>query len=337
MDKKIAQLREQMLKEADAVLDQDGFESFRIRYSGRKGLLPGLFGELAQLEPGDKPAAGKAIHAFKTELEAVLAEKQLMLESGAGPDLGQDFDATLPPRLPWRGSRHLLSTVLEEIITIFRGMGFSVADGPEVEWESYNFEALNFPADHPSRDLQDTFWIDDKRLLRTHTSPVQVRFMEAHPPPVRIVVPGRVYRNEAIDASHAAEFHQLEGLYVDKAVSLGDLTTTIRNFAVEYFGSDAKVRFRPHFFPFTEPSAEADMICVACGGKGCRVCGQTGWMEIMGAGMVHPNVFSAAGYDPEQVTGFAFGFGIERIAMLRYGIDDIRLFLENDQRFLAQF
>jgi phenylalanyl-tRNA synthetase alpha chain len=226
---------------------------------------------------------------------------------------------------------------MEEIIDIFRGMGFSVAEGPEVELDYYNFQALNFPDDHPARDLQDTFFVDDEVLLRTHTSPVQVRTMEEQDPPVRIVIPGRVFRNEAIDATHAAEFHQLEGLYVDEGVSMGDLITSLTRFAREFFGPDTEMRFRPHFFPFTEPSAEADMTCFACHGSGCRVCGDSGWIEIMGAGMVHPNVLTASGYDPERYTGFAFGMGIERLAMLRHGIRDIRLFLENDIRFLSQF
>lgn len=336
MQQQVEQLRGAFAAAVAGLQDEKSLEAFRIQYLGRKGILAGLFKQLGGSSPEDRPAVGKAIHGFQQEVETALAEAKARLDAN-DRELPAGFDPSLPGRLPWRGRRHVLSAALDEIIGIFRGMGFSVADGPEVELDYYNFQALNFPADHPSRDLQDTFYVSDDVLLRTHTSPVQIRFMERHPPPVRIVAPGRVYRNEAIDTSHAAEFHQMEGLYVDEGVTLGDLTTTLQLFAKEYFGAAAKLRFRPHFFPFTEPSAEADMACFACGGEGCRICGGTGWIEILGAGMVHPNVFTSAGYDPEKVTGFAFGFGIERIAMLRYGIEDIRLFLENDIRFLSQF
>ena len=223
------------------------------------------------------------------------------------------------------------------MIEIFTGLGFSVASGPEIELDHYNFEALNFPPNHPARDLQDTFWVNDTVLLRTQTSPMQVRIMERQRPPVRVVVPGRVYRNEQIDATHAAEFHQLEGLYVDRAVSMVDLKATVTHFIRCLFGEEIRTRFKPHFFPFTEPSVDVDMSCFGCGGSGCNLCGKSGWIEIMGAGMVHPNVFAASGYDPEEFTGFAFGIGVDRVAMLRHGISDIRLFLENDARFLSQF
>ncbi len=336
MQQKIDELRRSLAAEIAGLEDARSVEEFRIRYLGRKGVLTGLFQSLGAADPAERPALGKAIHGFQQEVEKALNAALETVDGGAS-EAPAGFDPSLPGRLPWRGRRHVLNAALAEIVGIFRGMGFSVADGPEVELDFYNFQALNFPTDHPSRDLQDTFYVSEDVLLRTHTSPVQVRFMEQNPPPTRIVVPGRVYRNEAIDASHAAEFHQLEGLYVDEGVTMGDLTTTLQQFAREYFGSKARLRFRPHFFPFTEPSAEADMVCFGCGGDGCRICGNTGWIEILGAGMVHPNVFTSAGYDPEQVTGFAFGFGIERIAMLRYGIEDIRLFLENDIRFLSQF
>ncbi len=337
MQGEIERLAQQLPTEIAAAHDEKTLETFRVKYLGRKGLLAGLFQKLGGAPSDDKPALGKAIHAFQRQVEEALATKKAELSARLEEAVPVGFDPSLPGRAPWRGRRHILSSALEEIIAIFRGMGFSVAVGPEVELDFYNFQALNFPADHPSRDLQDTFYVEDDVLLRTHTSPVQIRYMEKHPPPVRIVVPGRVYRNEAIDASHAAEFYQLEGLYVDESVTLGDLTTTLRQFVKEYFGSQAELRFRPHFFPFTEPSAEGDMACFACGGDGCRICGGTGWIEIFGAGMVHPNVFQAAGYDPDKVTGFAFGFGIERIAMLRHSIEDIRLFFENDIRFLSQF
>ena len=233
--------------------------------------------------------------------------------------------------------QHVLHRVVKDIKEIFFRMGYSLAEGPDVELDYYNFEALNFPPDHPSRDLQDTFYITEDILLRTQTSPVQVRYMEKHKPPLRIIVPGRVYRNESPDPSHSAEFLQMEGLYVDRNVSLADLKADVTYFVKEYFGDEAKVRFRPHFFPFTEPSAEVDMTCFVCKGKGCSVCQKTGWIEIMGAGMVHPRVFRYAGYDPDEYTGFAFGLGIDRVAMLKYGIDDIRRFLTNDIRFLSQF
>lgn len=336
MQQEIERLRSELNAEIEALEDEKRLEAFRIQYLGRKGILAGLFKRLGEASREERPALGKVIHGFQQEVEGALEEARSRMATLDEP-APAGFDPSLPGRLPWQGRRHVLTAALGEIIGIFRGMGFSVAEGPEVELDFYNFQALNFPDDHPSRDLQDTFYVSDDVVLRTHTSPVQVRYMEQNPPPVRIVVPGRVYRNEAIDASHAAEFHQLEGLYVDEGVTLGDLTTTLQQFAREYFGSQAKLRFRPHFFPFTEPSAEADMVCFGCKGSGCRICGNTGWIEILGAGMVHPNVFASAGYDPEKVTGFAFGFGIERIAMLRHGIEDIRLFLENDVRFLSQF
>lgn len=337
MQAELAELRAALAQDAALLGDEVALEAFRVRYLGRKGILAGLFLRLAAATPAERPELGKAIHGFQAEVEARLDAAKTAVMARAESTLPPGFDPSLPGRGPWLGRRHVLAAALAEIVDIFRGMGFSVADGPEVELDAYNFEALNFPADHPSRDAQDTFYVDDQVLLRTHTSPVQVRYMEAHPPPVRIVVPGRVYRNEALDASHAAEFHQVEGLYVDAGVTMGDLVTTLQQFAYEYFGRQARLRFRPHFFPFTEPSAEADMVCFGCGGQGCRICGNTGWIEVLGAGMVHPHVFTAAGYDAEQVTGFAFGMGVERIAMLRHGIEDIRLFLENDLRFLSQF
>jgi phenylalanyl-tRNA synthetase alpha chain len=227
--------------------------------------------------------------------------------------------------------------VLDEIIDVFVGLGFQVVEGPEVELDYYNFEALNIPRDHPARDMQDTFYVSDEVLLRTHTSPMQIRTMERQPPPVRIIVPGRVYRRDALDMTHSPVFHQVEGLAVDRNISMGDLRGTLELFARELFGADSQIRFRPSFFPFTEPSAEVDVLCFACKGAGCRICKGSGWLEILGSGMVHPQVLRTVGYDPEEVTGWAFGMGVERVAMLRYGIDDIRLFYENDLRFLEQF
>jgi phenylalanyl-tRNA synthetase alpha chain len=267
----------------------------------------------------------------------LLEERREALSSGAGDEEPYPGDPSLPGRATWRGGLHVLHRTVNDIKRILHGMGYSLAEGPDVELDYYNFEALNFPPDHPSRDLQDTFYINRDILLRTQTSPVQIRYMEKHPPPLKIMAPGRVYRNESPDPSHSAEFLQIEGLYVDTNVSLADLKNDVTYFVHSFFGPDARVRFRPHFFPFTEPSAEVDMSCSACKGQGCAVCGKTGWLEIMGAGMVHPNVFRYAGYDPDACTGFAFGMGVDRIAMLKYGIDDIRLFLANDLRFLRQF
>ncbi len=337
MERELQQLWEGAEQDLAQAADLQAIESFRIKYLGKKGAVAGLFGRMGALSAEERPAFGQAVNDLRSRLEEALTARKEAVAEQSESALPEGYDPSLPGYRPWFGRRHVLSSVLKEIVEIFRGMGFSVAEGPEVELDYFNFQALNFPDDHPSRDTQDTFYIEEDVLLRTHTSPVQIRYMEKHPPPVRIVVPGRVYRNEAIDASHAAEFHQVEGLYVDEGVTMGDLTVTIRHFAREFFGGGTEVRFRPHFFPFTEPSAEADMTCFGCGGSGCRICGNTGWIEIMGAGMVHPKVFKSAGYDPEKVTGFAFGMGIERIAMLRHGIKDIRLFLENDLRFLSQF
>ena len=317
--------------------DLSSLEAERVRYLGRKGELTGALRSIKKLPPEERPAFGEAINRAKQRLEALLEEREGALGSGAADEEPYPGDYTLPGRRSLRGGRHILHTVIEEIKEIFFGMGYTLAEGPDVELDYYNFEALNFPPDHPSRDLQDTFYINPDILLRTQTSPVQVRYMEKHEPPVRIIVPGRVYRNESPDPSHAAEFLQMEGLYVDRNVSLADLRNDVTFAVRSFFGPEAEVRFRPHFFPFTEPSAEVDMSCFACRGEGCQICQKTGWLEIMGAGMVHPNVFRYAGYDPDAYTGFAFGMGIDRMAMLKYGIDDIRRFLHNDLRFLGQF
>ena len=321
---------------AAATLEE--LERVRVELFGRKGLLTLQLRGLKDLPPEEKPAAGAGLNRLKGELEAVLDERKAGLQAASDAAGVEGVDLTLPgvPLAP-TGGLHPLPAIVEEICGIFEGLGFSRASGPDVELDYYNFTALNFPDDHPARDIQDTFYIDDKRLLRTQTSPVQVRTMQRREPPLAVVVPGRVYRNEAVDASHAAEFFQIEGLYVDRDVSLADLRATVERFIGTLYGSDTEIRFRPHYFPFTEPSVEVDMQCFGCGGDGCGICGKTGWIEIMGAGMVHPNVFAAAGYDPDEYTGFAFGLGIDRIAMLRYGIDDIRLLYENDLRFLQQF
>lgn len=303
----------------------EDLDELRIRYLGRKGQLAALFADLAQAPVDQRPLLGQLLNAAKSQLSKALTTRQLQL---SGSDDNREWiDPTLPGRRSWSARPHIITQVLEEMKEIFREIGFSVALGPEVELDAYNFEALNFPANHPARDLQDTFYIDDEVLLRTQTSPMQVRIMQSQQPPIRVVVPGRVYRNEAIDASHAAEFYQLEGLYVDRHVSMIDLKATVAHFVRRMFGPKTRIRFKPHYFPFTEPSVDVDMMWERTGD----------WLEIMGAGMVHPNVFEAAGYEPEHYTGFAFGMGVDRIAMLRHGIRDIRLLMENDIRFLGQF
>lgn len=313
-------------------------EQLRVRYLGRQGVLTRLLRSLGSLPAAERPAVGAAANALKRDLEAWL---ELRLAETREAERRQErarqrLDLTLPGRRPPRGSLHPLTQVQDEIVRIFIGLGFSVAEGPEIEDDYHNFEALNIPRDHPARDMQDTFYLSEDVLLRTHTSPVQIRTMQAQRPPVRIVCPGRVYRRDA-DLTHSPMFHQVEGLAVDRDISMGDLRGTLELFAREMFGPRSTIRFRPSFFPFTEPSAEVDVLCFLCGGEGCRVCKQSGWLEILGSGMVHPRVLRHVGYDPEEVTGWAFGMGVERVAMLKYGIDDIRLFFENDLRFLGQF
>jgi phenylalanyl-tRNA synthetase alpha chain len=333
----IDRLRAEGADRIAAASGSDELEAVRVALLGRKGEVTGLLRGLKDVPDADRPALGAALNRLKVELGELLEARQGELAAGAAPAVA-DLDLTLPGTPPSAvGTNHPLTTVLEEICDIFYGMGFSRGDGPEVELDYYNFTALNFPDDHPARDIQDTFYIDEKVCLRTQTSPVQVRTMERVDPPLAYVFPGRVYRNENADASHSSEFFQIEGLVVDTAISMADLKDTVDTFVRNFFGAAEPTRFRPHYFPFTEPSVEVDMQCVACRGAGCGVCGQTGWLEIMGAGMVHPNVFRFAGYPDDKYTGFAFGMGIDRIAMLKYGIGDIRLLYENDLRFLQQF
>ncbi len=325
------------LEEIESASDLQSLEEARIKYIGRKGLITASLRSISELPEGKRPAFGKLINEAKRKvLETYRGRKESILH-GREEEEPYPGDPTLPGRREWAGGLHVLHQVTREIKEIFYGMGYSVTEGPDVELDYYNFEALNFPSDHPSRDEQDTFYVNQDILLRTQTSPVQVRFMEKNKPPVRIICPGRVYRNETPDPSHSSEFHQMEGLFVDTDVSMVDLKNDVTFFIKSYFGEDAEVRFRPHFFPFTEPSAEADMSCFVCKGEGCSVCQKTGWIEIMGAGMVHPRVFRYAGYEEDRYTGFAFGMGIDRIAMLKYGIEDIREFLGNDLRFLSNF
>jgi phenylalanyl-tRNA synthetase alpha chain len=313
-------------------------ESFRLKYLSRKGLIPQLFDDLKTLPPEKKKETGKPLNELKQFAEAKLKEWTEAVASN-GSETKTEIDLTLPPIPNTIGNQHPLNLTRYRIIEIFERLGFNVSDGPEVEDDWHNFSALNFPENHPAREMQDTFFVQRNPdwLLRTHTSNVQIRLMEKQKPPIRSIMPGRVYRNEAISARAHCFFHQVEGLYVDRNVSFSDLKQTLYHFAKEMFGKDTKIRLRPSFFPFTEPSAEIDISCFICHGKGCNICKQTGWVEIAGSGMVHPNVLRNCKVDPAEFTGFAFGMGIERVTMLRYGIDDLRLFSENDIRFLRQF
>jgi phenylalanyl-tRNA synthetase alpha chain len=311
-------------------------EECRTQYLGRKGEFTALMKEMGKLSAEERPEFGKQVNLAKDELEAAFTQKKDQLEAVA-EQTGGTLDITLPGRCRVIGHKHPISQVMDEAVAIFRRMGFIVADGPDMETEWHNFDALNTPADHPARDVQDTFYLPDGRLLRTQTSTVQIRVMERQQPPVRIIAPGRCFRRDTPDATHSMNFHQCEGLFVDHKVSLADLKGVLAVFAREILGGDINIRFRPHFFPFTEPSLEYDFSCPVCSGKGCNVCKHSGWLEISGAGMVDPEVFKAVKYDPELYTGFAFGLGLERIAMIRYALTDIRMLYENDMRFLKQF
>ncbi len=328
------------LTEAQSALaqapDMAAVEAVRVGLIGRNGLLGTLSKEMGALSPEERKAAGAAFNRAKNDLGEWLEAAKARL-SAASEASQPKLDLTLNGRRPACGHKHPIIRVMDDCVTVFRRMGFIVAEGPELEDVYHNFDALNTPADHPSRDPQDTFYLPDGRLLRTQTSPVQIRTMESHQPPVRIVAPGRCFRRDTPDATHGMNFHQIEGLYVDKNVSLAELKSVLQTFAREMFGPAVRIRLRPHFFPFTEPSVEYDFSCIMCEGKGCPVCKHSGWLEIAGAGMVDPNVFRNVGYDPEVWTGFAFGLGIERIAMLRYRIADIRWLYENDVRMLEQF
>ncbi|HOQ42373.1 MAG TPA: phenylalanine--tRNA ligase subunit alpha [Smithellaceae bacterium] len=334
----ILQLEKSALGELAQAKTQEAILAVRTKYLGRKGLLTGLLRNIAHVPVDEKPLFGKRCNEVKELLDVKIEEAlKLQAESKKEAILAKEkIDVTLPGRSIPPGRIHPVIQIRREICEIFASFGFSVVEGPEVELDYYNFESLNIPKDHPARDMQDTFYIEDNMVLRTHTSPVQVRIMEKVQPPVRILSPGRVYRPDS-DVSHTPMFHQIEGLLVDRGISFADLKGILTAFLKKVFGSDTVLRFRPSFFPFTEPSAEVDIRCVMCKGSGCRVCGQSGWLEILGSGMVDPAVFKNVGYDPEIYSGFAFGLGLERIAMLKYGISDIRLLFENDIRFLKQF
>ncbi|MEI6610110.1 MAG: phenylalanine--tRNA ligase subunit alpha [Deltaproteobacteria bacterium] len=338
MSDDLQQLETSALAELEKATNEDQAQAIRTKYLGRKGLLTGLLRNIAQVPDAEKRLFGKRCNEVKDILSAKIDEvlfQQTFLKKSDGL-FKEKIDVTIPGKSVKYGRIHPVIQVRREICAIFASFGFSIVEGPEVELDYYNFEALNIPKDHPARDMQDTFYIEENIVLRTHTSPVQVRIMEKVQPPVRILSPGRVYRRDS-DVSHTPMFHQIEGLLVDKGVSFADLKGILTAFLKKIFGMDTTLRFRPSFFPFTEPSAEVDIRCVICKGNGCRVCGQSGWLEILGSGMVDPAVFKNVGYDSEEYSGFAFGLGLERIAMLKYGVSDIRLFFENDIRFLNQF
>ena len=335
MDKSIDQIYQEALQELEAPADPLSIQDVSVRYLGRKGIITQFLRNVSKLPADQRPAAGKKANEVKNLLDAACKEALQKLET-AVKKAKQGLDVSLPGRPVPSGSLHPLTQINQRICDIFTKMGFEIAEGPEVELDYYNFEALNFPKDHPARDMQDTLFVSDDIVLRTHTSPLQIRTMEKQPPPVRIIMPGKVYRCDS-DLTHTPMFNQVEGLLVDENISFGDLKGTLTAFVHQMFDEQTSLRFRPSFFPFTEPSAEVDILCVMCRGQGCRVCSQTGWLEILGSGMVHPALYENVGYDADRYTGFAFGMGVERIAMLKYGIDDIRKFFENDLRFLNQF
>lgn len=319
--------------------DQNEIESLRVKYLGKKGELTAILKQMGSLSPEERPIMGQLVNDAKQAVENLITQKQTELKALAQQEkLKQEtIDITLPAKVKATGKLHPLNTVLDDMINIFTSMGFDVVDGPEVETDYYNFECLNVPADHPARDMQDTFYLAENLLLRTQTSAAQIRTMEDRKPPIRVICPGRVFRADEVDATHSPVFHQIEGLVVDKGITMCDLKGILEEFAREIYGKDTAVKFRPSFFPFTEPSVEVDVTCSECGGKGCRVCKGSGWIEILGAGMVHPNVLRSCGIDPEEYSGFAFGIGLDRLTTTRYKISDIRLLFENDKRFLDQF
>lgn len=339
MEEAIATIRDDLSKEMASVKSLADVEQLKVKYLGKKGPVQGLFKGLKDVSPEERPEMGQRINTLRDEVTAILSQLHDELQGQEeGARLAQEeLDVTLPGRQRFQGRTHPVTRMLEDATQILAEMGFSVQVGPDVDTDFYNFEALNFPPDHPARDMQDTFYITDDLLLRTQTTNVQVRFMEQNRPPIRIISPGRVYRNETITARSHVIFHQIDGLYVDKGVTFRDLLHTLEEFLRRLFGRELKTRFRPSYFPFVEPGLEVDLTCLVCEGKGCPICKHTGWLEVLGAGMVHPEVLKNGGIDPEEYSGFAWGMGIERLVMIRNGITDIRLFTENDQRFLSQF
>lgn len=339
MKEQLLKIRDEAVMEVRNAENMAALDAVRVKYLGKKGSLTTILRGMGALSNEERPAMGKLANEVRDEIEGLLdvALNNLKDKEKAERLKGEIIDISMPGRVRPRGLKHPLNLVLDEVKDIFTGMGFSIVEGPEVELDYYNFEAMNIPKNHPARDVQDTFYINDDVVLRTHTSPMQARYMEKNAPPIRIIVPGRVYRSDTPDASHSPVFTQVEGLAVDEGITMGNLKGTLDVFAKRLFGDETSTRFRPHHFNFTEPSAEMDASCVICKGKGCKVCKGTGWIEILGCGMVHPKVLENCGIDYKKYSGFAFGVGLERIAMIRYGIDDIRLFYENDLRFLNQF
>lgn len=339
MKEKLQGILQAAKEQLAAAADARALDDARVRFLGKKGELTALLKGMKDVAPEERPAVGQMINDVRAEIESIIEQRREAIAAAALAQKleAETIDVTLPGEEVVVGKEHPLNIVLDELKEIFIGLGFSIAEGPEVELDHYNFEALNIPKDHPARDTQDTFYISDNVVLRTQTSGMQVRVMEQKKPPIRIIAPGRVYRSDAVDATHSPLFHQIEGLVVDKGIRMSDLKGILELFAKKLYGEDTVVRFRPHHFPFTEPSAELDVQCFACHGEGCRLCKGEGWIELLGCGMVHPKVLSICGIDPEEYSGFAFGMGLERIVMRRYGIDDLRLFYENDLRFLNQF
>ena len=339
MKEQLEQIKKIALEQLNQVTDKAELENIRVKYLGKKGELTAILRGMGKLSAEERPVVGKIANEVRAEIENAIdtksetirmAEKEAKLNS-------EVIDISMPGKKQTVGKKHPLSLTLDQVNDIFLSMGFSIEEGPEVEYDLYNFERLNIPKNHPARDEQDTFYINDSIVLRSQTSPVQVRTMETRKLPIRIIAPGRVFRSDEVDATHSPSFHQIEGLVIDKNITFADLKGTLAEFAKELFGPETKVKFRPHHFPFTEPSAEVDVTCFKCGGKGCRFCKGSGWIEILGCGMVHPNVLKMSGIDPDEYSGFAFGVGLERIALLKYEIDDMRLLYENDVRFLKQF
>ncbi len=339
MKSQLEAIRQKAEDELKKVAEIRSLDDIRVRYLGKKGELTAILKQMGKLSPEDRPVMGQFANEVRSMIENAVDEKMKELKSKAKEERlrAETLDVTMPGKAQPEGHRHPLSIVMDEVKDIFIGMGFKVADGPEVELDYYNFEALNIPEGHPARDTQDTFYITDKVLLRTQTSGCQIRYMEGHKPPIRMIAPGRVYRSDTMDATHSPVFHQIEGLVVDKGITMADLKGNLLQLAKKLYGENTEIRLRPHHFPFTEPSCEIDVSCFRCGGKGCPMCKGEGWIEILGAGMVHPKVLERGGIDPEVYSGFAFGVGVERLAMFRFSVDDMRLYYENDTRFLNQF
>lgn len=339
MKEKLQKIKEEAMAEIKSSEGLAKLNDVRVKFLGKKGALTAVLKGMKDVAASERPIVGQMVNETREAIEKLISETQSVLEEKQMEERMKKevIDVTLPAKRKLTGHRHPNSVVLEEVERIFVGMGYEVVEGPEVEYDYYNFEALNIPANHPAKDEQDTFYIDNKILLRTQTSPVQVREMEKGKLPIRMLAPGRVFRSDEVDATHSPSFHQIEGLVIDKNITFADLKGTLAEFARQLFGPETKVKFRPHHFPFTEPSAEMDVTCFKCGGKGCRFCKGSGWIEILGCGMVHPKVLKMSGIDPEEYTGFALGVGLERITLLKYEIDDMRLLYENDKRFLDQF